>query len=270
MRGGGLVGNGNLTLINQGTIHADGTSTNKTLNVQPASLTNSGTMQATGGGLLNISGLNPNSGTISSGVGSVVTINGTFSNTAAGTVVIAIAGTLSTQYGRLAISGSASLGGSLNLSSVGGFVPSIGNTFQVLAYGSSTGQFATVDGQNIGYTASYGPTALNLIVASVSAGPLFVPVAEPIVAIASDDSGPQIVSTSASSNLSLSVTSHYLSPIVWVSNSALRQSTKADGLAVPPTTVSYGTLLEIAPRRGGRLKFLQSLDLVFSQIGRRG
>lgn len=75
IRGQGVVENvGASSLINQGTIRAD--VPGKTLSSSVSTLTNQGTLAASGGGMLSISNLAANAGTIAAGVGSLVTING--------------------------------------------------------------------------------------------------------------------------------------------------------------------------------------------------
>jgi hypothetical protein len=63
---------------------------------------------------------------------------------------IAIGGTTAgTKYDQLNVSGAASLKGTLNLSLIGGFVPTVGSTFEILNAGSVTGTFSTVKGTSI-------------------------------------------------------------------------------------------------------------------------
>ena len=68
-----------------------------------------------------------------------------------GSLNIEIGGlTAGTQYDRLAISGSATLNGSLNISLIGGFVPNPGDTFQIMTFGSRSGSFTTTNGLDLG------------------------------------------------------------------------------------------------------------------------
>src|SRR5262249_34059362 len=70
------------------------------------------------------------------------------------------------QYDQLAISGTASLGGTLNVATIGSFAPAFGNTFQVLTFGSSSGNFATYIGPSLAsglfLDPVFGPTSLTL------------------------------------------------------------------------------------------------------------
>src|SRR5690606_27381211 len=54
------------------------------------------------------------------------------------------------QYDKLMVGGTASLGGTLNVSLLPGFTPEIGNTFTVLSAANVTGTFANVIGPNVG------------------------------------------------------------------------------------------------------------------------
>jgi uncharacterized repeat protein (TIGR01451 family) len=71
----------------------------------------------------------------------------TFAQTSTGTLRIDIAGlTAGTQYGRLAVNGAAPLDGTLTVNLIGGFTPTLGDTFQIATFASHTGDFATKTG----------------------------------------------------------------------------------------------------------------------------
>ncbi len=65
---------------------------------------------------------------------------------AGGNGAIEIGGTAAVQFGRITINGSAALAGTLNLSSVNGFDPALGSSFNGLTYTSHTGRLDTVNG----------------------------------------------------------------------------------------------------------------------------
>jgi hypothetical protein len=44
------------------------------------------------------------------------------------------------------VTGKATLGGTLNVTLVGGFVPAVGSAYQILTFGSRSGDFATENG----------------------------------------------------------------------------------------------------------------------------
>jgi hypothetical protein len=78
------------------------------------------------------------------GAAGLLTINGTYTQTATGALNVDLGGTTAgSQYDQLAVSGSATLGGTLNVATIGSFTPALGNRFQVLTFGSSSGSFAT-------------------------------------------------------------------------------------------------------------------------------
>lgn len=51
-----------------------------------------------------------------------------------------------TQYDQLVVGGNASLTGTLDLTSINGFDPQLGDQFQILTCGSQTGQFSQING----------------------------------------------------------------------------------------------------------------------------
>ncbi|MGE0814057.1 MAG: hypothetical protein AB7O93_11985, partial [Vicinamibacterales bacterium] len=83
-----------------------------------------------------------------------------FSNT--GSVQLRIGGTSAGQYDVLAGGSGATLGGTLDLPLVNGFVPASGNTFNVVTYNSRIGTFAVIDGHGQTYTPTYGANILTL------------------------------------------------------------------------------------------------------------
>jgi hypothetical protein len=103
-----------------------------------------------------------NSGTIyvgGPGATGRLTINGNFTQTSQGILNMEIAGlTAATQFDQLAISGTATLAGTLNVQLLNGFIPASGNSFAVLTFGSHSGSFETVTGlqeNGINFTPQY-------------------------------------------------------------------------------------------------------------------
>ncbi len=70
-----------------------------------------------------------------------LTIQGNYTQTAAGVLLIQIA--RPDQYGQLAISGGATLAGTLEVSLLGNYVPAVGASFQILTFAGYTGGFNT-------------------------------------------------------------------------------------------------------------------------------
>ena len=75
-------------------------------------------------------------------------MNGDYVQSANGTLEIQLGGTApGTQYDRLLVSGSVTLGGTLDVTTTNGFTPTAGNAFQILTFGSRTGN-STFDVMN--------------------------------------------------------------------------------------------------------------------------
>jgi hypothetical protein len=130
---------GGSTVLNNGTLASS----------QFPIMINAGTLAGTGtvyGNMINAGQVVPG-GISATGI---LTDNGSYTQTATGALVIDIGGTTAgSQYDRLAVIGTASLGGALNVATIGSFTPALGNTFRVLAFDSSSGNFATDTGLNL-------------------------------------------------------------------------------------------------------------------------
>ena len=83
-----------------------------------------------------------------------------------GSSPIRAAGTGSSHYGKVTVTGAAQLGGTLDIVLTNGFAPNIGDSFQIMTFGSSTGSFANVSGTTIGggkaFAVTIGPTGITL------------------------------------------------------------------------------------------------------------
>jgi len=120
-------------------------------------LSTSGTVTLSGGSLFgkgSIAGVLVSSGTITPGDSSkstgILAVTKTYTQNAGGVLDIAIGGTTAgTKYDQLNATGAASLKGTLNLSLINGFVPTVGTTFDVLNASSISGTFSTVNGTHI-------------------------------------------------------------------------------------------------------------------------
>jgi len=84
--------------------------------------------------------------------------------TLTGALNVGLGGTAAGQFDRIQVTGAATLGGTLNVSLVGGFLPAIGDTFEILTFASRTGDFATVTGLALpnGNTLQYSPEATRI------------------------------------------------------------------------------------------------------------
>jgi len=87
-----------------------------------------------------------NAGTVSLGDDSpgIITIVGDYTQEIDGSLNLKLGGTEGTQYDQLEVSGSATLGGTLNVTFFDGFTPSAGDSFTLLTCGSHTGTFSTL------------------------------------------------------------------------------------------------------------------------------
>jgi hypothetical protein len=94
-----------------------------------------------------------NNGTLSieTGAAASLAISGTYTQSSTGSLNVELGGTSAgTTYDQLAVSGSASLAGTLAVSIINGFSTSRGNTFSVLTSASNTGSFSTYNGLSLG------------------------------------------------------------------------------------------------------------------------
>lgn len=134
-----------------------------TYNLQGGTLT-AGSIAVNSGGTLNIQTVQDpktplassvtNSGTISltaagGNPAAAAVINGDYTQTAQGMLKLQIGGISAGQYATMAISGTAHLAGTLDVSWTGANAPALGNTFPIMTYGSVSGRFATMTGAEI-------------------------------------------------------------------------------------------------------------------------
>jgi hypothetical protein len=93
----------------------------------------------------------------------LLTIVGDYTQTAGGVLVVEIGGpNAGTDFDQLAVTGQATLDGTLTVNLINGFVPNSGDSFEVLTFGSGTGAFATVNGDGPLFTPSFDPTDVTL------------------------------------------------------------------------------------------------------------
>jgi hypothetical protein len=156
----------NLT-TNQATVTLNGTSARFPA-INSLAVT-SGSFSILGGANFTTAGALSNSGSLTIGPGSTLTVSGAYSQTSTASLTEQIGGPpTSGQFGQLAVTGAATLDGTLALSLANGFEPDLGASYLVLDYGSHTGTFATITGLNIGngkvFTPSYNAMNLTLTV----------------------------------------------------------------------------------------------------------
>jgi hypothetical protein len=182
LRGRNITASVAIPITNQGTIVADeafATDIGDFFSFSAAPITNAGMLSAVNKAKLTIANLAaPNSGTVSAAAGSSVAFTGVFSQASTGTVHADIAGTATTQFGLIAITGAATLSGTLDVKFATGFTPAVGSTYKVMTYGSHSGQFATVNvtglASGLAVTPQYNGTDLTLLVSSAPTGMVVV------------------------------------------------------------------------------------------------
>jgi hypothetical protein len=92
-------------------------------------------------------------------LGAITLSNVVFSTT--GALDLRIGG--ATQFDSIQSDATGSVGGTLDVALVGGFVPPAATAFNVLTFGALSGTFAAIDGNGQEYTANYTATGLTLI-----------------------------------------------------------------------------------------------------------
>ena len=130
------------------------------------------------GGLLtgagSISGsVNNNGAIVAPGVTTgTLTISGTYTQSASGTLTIKLGGTGAGSFDVLAVGGTATLAGTLNLASFGGFIPAGGNSFQIMTFANRSGDFTAInDTTGSPFVRTPAPGATNYVINYAAAGP---------------------------------------------------------------------------------------------------
>ncbi|MBA3483791.1 MAG: autotransporter-associated beta strand repeat-containing protein [Pirellulales bacterium] len=123
------------TTVNAGTLLVDGSITSATTVNSGATLGGSGTIAAD---------VTLNNGAIVAPGNSPGTLNiaGNYTQNSGGTLKIELASP--TSFDRLAVTGNAALGGTLEVSLIDGFIPTADQTFDILSFGSVGGAFSSV------------------------------------------------------------------------------------------------------------------------------
>lgn len=165
---GALADLSSATIINLGTLHIrDGgqlVTSGRPINIsESTSLTGNGTIEAnvTNGGLIS-PGESPGK----------ITIDGNYTQTSSGVLEIELWGTTPvTGYDQLAITGLATIGGDLKVTTSNSFTPVLGQSFAILTYGSFSDEFAYVDlpslPDGLVWTLQYTDTELLLTVSTL-------------------------------------------------------------------------------------------------------
>jgi fibronectin-binding autotransporter adhesin len=213
IQGAGNIGDGSLDLINEGTVNANTNGQILSLFIG-SGYTNTGTLEATNGGILQIEDVtvNDQNGTMTAGAGSSIELishalvsGGTFFNNLgtlsidntstfvvgtgahSGTGYIQLANGMlnemiasNSSFGVINVSGSALLNGTLDILLQGGFGPSVGSTYKILLAnaGQINGTFSSIE--NDTFTGGPEAGAEKWLVDYDSAGGYVELIAEPL------------------------------------------------------------------------------------------
>jgi hypothetical protein len=165
---------GTLSIGNGSTVNVTGslTQTAGTLMLASGSSLTTTTSLVLQGGIL--SGLGTITGDVTNTGGNVIvgdsgtsvgilTITGNYTQGPGGTLSVKIGGAMAgTQYDQLAVGGTATLNGTLNVTLIGGFTPNSGDTFQPLTSIAETGTFASLTGDGTMFADSYAAGGVTL------------------------------------------------------------------------------------------------------------
>jgi hypothetical protein len=173
--GGAVIGSGSrwsnsilnvtrtLTVADGGTVTANPGITS--MQIEPGGVVNGN------GGILQAATVQ-NSGTLHGGGPGTITIVGDYTQTdytqtMPGILDEQIAGPSDGQYDKTVITGTATLDGTLNLSLLAGFLPSVGDSLIIMTFNAETGKFAIVNGLDMGngemWELVYNPTDITLV-----------------------------------------------------------------------------------------------------------
>ena len=134
------------TVLDGGTINGG------ILSINGGALTGSGTINAN---ITNASHVIPGD----SGTAGTLTINGNYTQSTNGSLNIAVGGTTAgSQYDQLDVNGTATLGGTLGITLIDGFTPTLGQTFTVVTSSPLSSTFGTINQSLITGPVTFQPT----------------------------------------------------------------------------------------------------------------
>jgi filamentous hemagglutinin family protein len=175
--------------LNGGTLAGTGALNLSSINLNGGMLT---------GNLLVTANVSNQGGTVTPGASpGALTINGNYVQGPGGTLVVEIGGTTGgSQYDQLIVNGNVTLGGTLNVTLVNGYVPAGGETFGVVqSSGAVSGTFASTNFPAIPtFTAAYLPAGVQLL-ASIPVPPGAVAAASQVVVALTDQNQNTLVAS---------------------------------------------------------------------------
>ena len=180
---GGYNQNSGSSNFNSGFLQTAGTTRLGTSVSAPGNMTVGGAGYQMNGGSLGGSGtltgnLNIAAGTLAPGYSpGSLTVAGNLNLAPSSVTTIELGGTAAgTGYDQINVTGTANLGGTLNLNQFGAFVPVAGNTFDYMTFASSTGNFAAVNfngaASGWGLTNNLFASSLQMTMPAVAIAPL--------------------------------------------------------------------------------------------------
>ncbi len=133
---------------------------------------NSGSLSLTSGASFSTTGDFSNTGSLTIGAGSTLAVNGNYSQGSSASLTIGIGGSSSgNNFGQLNVTGSATLAGSVNLTTASNFTPAVGDNFPIVSYNSETGgNSLSFTGVNSGAISILQPEIgpINILLATVT------------------------------------------------------------------------------------------------------
>lgn len=132
------------------------------------------------------------------GVPGTISVTGNY--TQSGALNVKLAGTTAGQFDMLAVGGSASLGGSLGVTTVGPFTPPNGSVFNILTTASRTGTFAPTTFPSAAFQATYTSIAAAVAVTSIDMSVVYNPAAPSSVCAGSNATYTMVVTNGGSSS----------------------------------------------------------------------
>ncbi len=172
---GSVVVTSGLVLVEAGTLRFDGsfTQTAGSTQLSNTTLASGSTLVFQGGELSGEGAVTGNVNNIGATVrpgGTVaartLTISGTYTQGAGGTLAVELGGTGAGQFDVLSVSGTTALGGTLNIVNLAAFNPSVGNQFRVITSPNNPGSFAMLTGDSTGIMQT--PDAAGLVLTATA------------------------------------------------------------------------------------------------------
>jgi autotransporter-associated beta strand protein len=141
---GSMTGTGTTTIATDATVNLVGG--HASFDAVAGLTTNNGTINLSLGGVFEVTplgGVFTNNGTFHVGRSRALLVSGDFTQGAGGVLDLDVQGASNTLFGRVLVTGAATLDGTVAFNFVGGFNPPLGVTFDFLNAVTRTGQFAT-------------------------------------------------------------------------------------------------------------------------------